>query len=86
MTKKLEDIEGNLLEREAMFDQLQRQHAAAEASVAAGLQRAEEERKRIAAVTQQCQQLEIERKKLQSVCDQHQNAIKVRAKFILTKF
>ena len=65
------------MEREATFDQLQRQHAAAEASVAAGLQRAEADRKRIASLTQQCQELEQERKKLQSTCEQNQNAIKV---------
>ena len=77
LTKRLEDIEGSLLEREATFDQLQRQHAAAEASVAAGMQRAEAERKRIAALTQKTQDLERERTQLQTTCEQNQNAIKV---------
>ena len=80
LTKRLEDIEGSLLEREATFDQLQRLHAAAEASVAAGLQRAEAERRRIATLTQQCQELDQERKKLQTACEQHQNSIKVSLK------
>ena len=77
LTKKLEGIEGCLLEREATFDQLQRQHVAAEASVAASLQHAEAERKRIAALSQKYQDLEKERKKLITSCEQQQIALKV---------
>ena len=71
-----------MLEREATFDQLQRQHGAAEASVAASLQHAEAERKRLAALSQQCQDLEKERKKLVASCEQHQNALRVSKKTV----